>query len=183
MLVAATRRAMPALLITGVPGVGKTTAILRAVEQLDDLCVAGFVTEEQRDQGRRVGFYLLPFSGRRRTLARVGLSSRHRVGRYGVDVDAVSRLADTELVERADVDLYVVDEIGKMECFSQRFVAAIRRLLDGPIPLLATVALRGGGVIADAKAHGNARVWEVTRQNRASLPEQVVSWVRTTCSL
>jgi nucleoside-triphosphatase len=73
------------LLVTGPPGCGKTTVIRRLIERLGDLRLAGFYTQEVREQGQRVGFKVLPLSGRRALLAHVRSRFRHPVGRYGVE--------------------------------------------------------------------------------------------------
>jgi nucleoside-triphosphatase THEP1 len=44
------------LLLTGLPGCGKTTAVRRLVERLADLRLAGFYTQELCEAGSRVGF-------------------------------------------------------------------------------------------------------------------------------
>ena len=45
------------ILLAGLPGCGKTTLIKRVVQRLDDLCLAGFYTQELIGaDGRRVGF-------------------------------------------------------------------------------------------------------------------------------
>ena len=41
-----------------------------------------------------------------------------------------------------------MDEIGKMELFCPAFVEAVPRLLEGSFPVVATVALKGQGLIA-----------------------------------
>lgn len=74
-------------------------------------------------------------------LAHVCSRSRHRVGRYGVEPTALAPLVEAEL-GRTEVDLFVIDEVGKMELLCPDFVSAVRRLLNGPVPLLAMVALR-----------------------------------------
>jgi nucleoside-triphosphatase len=38
------------------------------------------------------------------------------VSRYGVDVEALDHIVEPLLVPDPDVDVYVIDEIGKMEC-------------------------------------------------------------------
>jgi nucleoside-triphosphatase len=68
----------------------------------------------------------------------------------------------------------IVDEIGKMECYSSVFVQTARRLLDGPTPLLATVSQRGTGFIREAKDHTDVEVLTVTTANRDRLPEQLI---------
>ena len=45
-----------ALLLTGVPGVGKTTVIRKVADALAARRVRGFLTREMRSRGRRVGF-------------------------------------------------------------------------------------------------------------------------------
>jgi nucleoside-triphosphatase len=74
------------ILVTGLPGVGKTTLVRRVGDQLKDLKCAGFYTAEIRKGGVRKGFELIDFAGRRRVLAHVRFKSPFRVGKYSVDV-------------------------------------------------------------------------------------------------
>ncbi len=71
-------------------------------------------------------------------------------------------------------DIYLVDEIGKMECFSARFCAAVRALLDSGKPLVATVALRGSGFIAEVKNRTDVELFEATKENRNEMPARIV---------
>lgn len=167
------------LLITGAPGVGKTTVIRRVAEQLQRKRLGGFYTAEIRERGARPGFRLVDCAGRERVVAHVAFDTGHRVGKYGVDVAAIDEAA-AALDPVPGVDAYLVDEIGKMECFSARFCAAVRALLDGPIPLVATVAIRGGGLIAEVKSAAQSELWEVTRANRDDLPARVTGWLEET---
>lgn len=159
------------LLLTGRPGVGKTTVIVRLAEQLADRQVAGFYTEEIREAGRRQGFRAVTFAGGTTLLAHVAFDSRQHVGRYGVDVAAFERLVLSELTRPADV--FLIDEIGKMECFSCRFTDAVRRLLGSPSAVVATVAASGGGFIAEVKARPDVEVFQVTHENRNDLPTRL----------
>ncbi|MCG7854436.1 MAG: hypothetical protein MIO88_01145, partial [Methanoregulaceae archaeon] len=68
------------LLITGVPGVGKTTFIIRLSEALEEQHPCGFITREIREAGSRLGFEIVGFDGSRRLLSHVDLTSRYRVG-------------------------------------------------------------------------------------------------------
>ena len=164
-------RACTHLLLTGRPGVGKTTVIMRLAEQLANRRVAGFYTQEIREGGRRQGFRATTFSGEIIILAHTQIRSRQRVGRYGVVVAAFEQLVLPEL--RRPCDAVIIDEIGKMECFSSPFVDAVRGLLDGSTPVTATVAASGGGFIAEAKARSDVEVWEVTQANRDELPQRL----------
>ncbi|HUU98699.1 MAG TPA: nucleoside-triphosphatase [Phycisphaerae bacterium] len=172
------KTAVTNILLTGRPGIGKTTVITRLADLLSNKATAGFYTGEIREGGQRQGFGATTFSGGSGVLAHVGLQSRRRVGRYGVDVAAFEQLVLPELGRGCDVML--IDEIGKMECFSTRFVNAVRGLLDGPTPIVATVGVSGGGFIAEVKARFDAEVWQVTRESRDGLPQRLAERVAAT---
>jgi nucleoside-triphosphatase len=166
------------LLLTGRPGVGKTVVVQKVVASLPGWRLAGFYTEEIRVAGQRQGFRAVTFDGSERIMAHLDLRGPHRVGKYGVDVSVIDQLADAELNLNPEVNLYLVDEIGKMESLSQRFIAAMRELLNSRALVLATIAQRGGGFIEKAKQTKDAELWEVTRANRDELPERVLAWLR-----
>jgi nucleoside-triphosphatase len=168
------------VLLTGPPGCGKTTALLRLMECITDLCVAGFVTEEIREHGQRVGFEAVGLSSSRKAmLAHTRSRSHQRVGRYGVEQAGLAQLVATELAGPPHTpDVYVIDEIGKMELLCPAFVEAVPRLLDGPLPVVATVARRGGGLIAAVKARPDVQLIEVTEENRDGLPTELAAQVK-----
>jgi nucleoside-triphosphatase len=167
-----------ALLLTGAPGVGKTTVVRSIVEQMPTAVrPAGFYTEEMRVGRERSGFRAITFTGEERILAHVDVRGPHRVSKYGVDVGAVDDLARTALALDERQKFYVIDEIGRMECLSPRFVEAVRRLLDSDCVLVATIGLRGGGFIAQVKARDDVELWQVTRANRDALADRAAKWV------
>lgn len=155
------------LLVTGAPGTGKTTLVRRVAEGMPG--VAGFYTAEVRDEGRRAGFELVGFDGRRALLAHTTIRGRHRVGRYGVDVAAFEAFLAATPLSGAGVRLVFIDEIGRMECLSPRFRDLIAALLDGPLPVVATVSLRGDSFIEGLKARLDVRLVVVTEANRDAL--------------
>src|SRR5690606_15184027 len=74
------------LLVTGLPGTGKTTLIRKILDTLPPgVSVSGFFTAEIRESGERVGFAVSTLDGRSGLLAHVRAGGRARVGRYGVD--------------------------------------------------------------------------------------------------
>lgn len=161
------------ILLTGVPGCGKTTVIRKVVSALD-IPARGFYTAEERTGGRRTGFSIRTLDGRSGTLARVGLASPWRVGRYGVDLDSVDLLAVASINTGNETDLIVIDEIGKMECFSSLFCRTVEDALDSSNPVLGTVAARGSDFIRKIRNRPDISLIEVTRENRDRLPEDLV---------
>ena len=161
------------LLLTGRPGVGKTTLVLRVLEELNDVPASGFYTAEIRSGGRRLGFRIVTLDGQEAILAHVEIPSKRRVSRYGVDVAAFERVALPGLFPGPHIHLMVIDEIGKMECFSRAFREAVLRALDADTPVLATVALRGDRFIEGLKAREDIELVEITPANRDRLAKEL----------
>ena len=160
------------ILLTGLPGCGKTTAIKTIVANCSCAKVAGFYTQEIRQNGVRKGFQWKRLDGAVGTLAHVDIKGRFKVGKYGVDVDSYEKLVVPIVdVERTDAELFVFDEIGKMECFSEKFIAAVRRLFASDKSVLATVARKGTGLIRDVKNYPGVKLFNLTKENR----EKVIS--------
>jgi nucleoside-triphosphatase len=166
------------ILITGLPGVGKTTLIRKVLAGLPPaLPVAGFFTGELREGGHRVGFEIEALDGRRGILSHVRFQSPYRVGRYGVDIGGFEKLV-LPLLRAGEADLYVIDEIGKMECFSGPFIQTVTALLDAGPTVFGSVALKGGGFIERVKARRDVTLVEVAVRTRDDLVGQIVLELR-----
>jgi len=162
------------ILITGEPGVGKTTLVTKIVERMRSIHMAGFYTAEIRSKGFRVGFELCGLNGRRRTLAHVDIRSQDRVGKYRVDTGGFEEFLETLGLLNPEVELVVIDEIGKMELISRGFRSMVRDVLDSDKQLLATIALKGEGVIRHIKERSDVHLLELTQDNRERLAEVIV---------
>ncbi len=164
----------PRLLLTGPPQCGKTTVVHRVTENFPGQA-AGFYTREVRVAGRRVGFEIVTLDGQVAWLSHVDFPGPQRVGKYGVDLEGLHRVALAALEPAPGIDLIVVDEVGKMECLSPRFVAAVEGLWSASVPLLITVAQKGGGFIARLKTKPGAHLITVTPANRDELPGRILA--------
>jgi nucleoside-triphosphatase THEP1 len=163
------------ILLTGLPGCGKTTVVRKVAEHLRGLA-SGFYTEEIRDdRGQRIGFRVTSLDGKRGELARKGTGNGPRVGPYGVDVKDFERIAlpSLEVEERG---VLLIDEIGKMECYSKEFLRRVEKAFESDISILATIPLRGGDDFIDKiRREKDVETILVTRENRDELPEQLVA--------
>lgn len=133
------------LLLTGPPGCGKSTLIIRLVKSLP-VPARGFTTAEIRPPGgERLGFSISGLAGGEGVLAHKNLKSGPRVGRYRVNRKDLDEIGAAE-IERALTDrssgLIVIDEIARMELLSPRFRKAVIQALDSPKPLLGTIQIR-----------------------------------------
>lgn len=164
------------ILLTGTPGVGKTTAIRRTLDLLPDVKVGGFFTEAIEEDGRRIGFALADLDGPRGILASVKLSSGPRVSKYRVNVpDMVGIGVPALLNALQDADLIVCDEIGRMELFCREFQDAIIRCLDSDKPLLGTIQARRNEFLDAIRARRDVDIVEVSAGNRDGLPGQLAA--------
>jgi len=155
------------ILLTGLPGCGKTTAIMKIIASLECEKVAGFYTQEIRENNNRKGFRFKRLDGITGILAHVDIKGRFKVGKYGVDViDFEKSVVPVLDVERTDAELFVIDEIGKMECFSEKFIAVTRRLFASDKPVLATVARKGAGLISEIKNYPGTQLFKLNHENR-----------------
>ena len=80
--------------------------------------------------------------GRSAVLAHIDVKSQYRVSKYGVDIDGLDRVGVSALHEAVgNCDVVIVDEIGKMELFSDKFKQAVVGLVDSGKRVLGTIML------------------------------------------
>jgi len=170
---------MKNILLTGNPGVGKTTIIRELAGRLLP-AAGGFFTEEIREGPKRLGFKVRDiYSGREGTLSHVKTKSKYHVGRYGVNLDdfeSVGVRALDEALRRQG--LIIIDEIGKMELFSQKFKEKLVEVLDSPHRVIATIQRGNPPFVARIKKRPDTELLEITTANRDELLEEIVKMVK-----
>jgi nucleoside-triphosphatase len=163
------------VLLTGLPGCGKTTVILRTLPLLSQPA-AGFYTEEVRDgkAGDRRGFDVVALDGRRGPLARVG-GAGPRVGKYAVDLRSFEDIGVRALEAglREPHQLLVLDELGKMEFLSGAFVTLLEQVFRSPNPLLGTILYRRHPLGDRFRKAPGVELIQVTTENRDTLPRKL----------
>jgi nucleoside-triphosphatase len=166
------------LLITGLPGAGKTTLVKKVAGRAGWLNPVGFFTEEIREQGVRKGFALVSLDGCRSILSHESITGSQRVGKYGVDVAGFDSFLDAVDFTRPAARLVIIDEIGKMELLSEKFRNLLQEIMDGARPVVATIARKGTGFIETTKRRRDSLLLELTVANREALLGNVDSFIR-----
>jgi nucleoside-triphosphatase len=166
------------LLITGVPGIGKSTLIKSLIKELASAKPVGFYTEEIRVEGARKGFQLISLDGRKRNLAHIDMRSRYMVGKYRVNVHGFDRYLESLKLTSTPEQLVIIDEIGRMECLSRRFRQDIIDLLDQDRIVVATIAQHGGGVIEAIKERDDIDLFTMTKRNRDDLATKILRKIK-----
>lgn len=160
------------IFLTGAPSSGKTTVIKRVIKNLN-IPARGFYTEEERIAGKRVGFLMKTLDGRKGYLAHKDITSEFHIRRYGVSIENIETIAAPS-IHPSNRDIIILDEIGKMECFSGVFKQAAISTLDSPNIVVGTITFGGGDFIMGIKKRGDIEIIEVTPDNRDLLPDQIL---------
>jgi nucleoside-triphosphatase len=160
--------------VTGRPGIGKTSVLLRAVEGLKSKgCkIGGMLSREVRERGARVGFEIIDFySGRRGWLAHVNQPVGPKVSKYRVNLDDLETIGAGSIRDAVkNAQIIIIDEIGPMELFSQAFREAVIETMNSGKPLLGTIHFKARDPLINMiKKRDDAEIIEVTYENRAHL--------------
>ncbi|KAM5163505.1 cancer-related nucleoside-triphosphatase isoform 1-T1 [Mantella aurantiaca] len=182
--------------LTGSPGIGKTTLIHKASEALKSsgTPIEGFYTEEVRQGGRRIGFDVITLSGKCGVLARIGTSHsdgkrEYRVGQYVVDISSFENLVlpildcMLKVGNREQKYVCVIDEIGKMEHFSHKFISVVYEILDSAnVIVFGTIPVPKGKplpLVEEIRLRQDVKVFNITKENRCAMLQEIVTTVRS----
>ena len=81
----------------------------------------GFFTREIKEGGKRFGFSIITLDGKEGILAHEDMRTSLRVGKYGVNIEELNRIAVPSMIPTKPDLIVIIDEIGQMECFSPLF--------------------------------------------------------------
>jgi|SRR5208283_1890837 len=160
------------IFLTGAPSSGKTTIIKKVIKALT-VPANGFYTEEERKEDKRVGFVLNSLDGHKGYLAHQDIRSDLHIRRYGVSIENIESIAVPSIAPVSG-QIIILDEIGKMECFSKVFREAALKALDSPSIVIGTITLGGDEFIETVKTREDMEILEVTPDNRDALPQEII---------
>ena len=165
--------------ITGLPGSGKTYALLRVIEMLrdDDLIIGGMIDEPLTDGRRKIGFSVRNIlTGETQVFASSEIESKFMIGKIGIDLAKFEEVGIAAIRNACEqCDIIVIDEVGKMEVESQAFIDAVKEALDVDKPMILTLHKKSRNpLLQDIRRRDDVRILEVTPTNRNILPYKIV---------
>jgi nucleoside-triphosphatase len=169
--------------ITGLPNAGKTYALLKIIEMLEEAGgrVGGMVTQPIVKDGRRHGFWVTDWATKKReVLASPEFESEGTAESPGVDLEVLNDVGVRAIREATEeADIVVVDEVGKMEMESEEFVEAVKDALDSEKPVILTLHKKSRNpLLQDIRRRDDVRILEVTPVNRNLLPYKIVGLLK-----
>ena len=159
------------ILFTGLPGCGKSTLIEKIIQRTETPAT-GFFTREIREKGQRVGFTINTLDCKHGLLAHKCIKSNYMVGKYGVNMAVIDKIVVPSMIPERPDTLVVIDEIGKMECFSELFRKTLVKVLDSNHRVIGSISLKGDRFIQKIKAREDVLLVHVSKHNRDELVDK-----------
>jgi len=171
---------IPKIGITGMPSVGKTKTLIKIIEKIEasGYKIEGMITEPIIEKKKRVGFYVMDWQTKEKDVfAHVNIDTKDKIGKYGVDITALEQVG-VPAIEKAitddDINIIIIDEIGKMEMLSERFCETVIDALDSDKPIMVTLHKKSRSpLLQDVRRRDDIRILEVTPVNRNLLPYKI----------
>jgi nucleoside-triphosphatase len=167
------------ILLTGRPGIGKTTLINKSVRRIKEtgIKIGGISTREIRSGNIRKGFIIRDIESEREAImASTDFEKGPLIGRYRIDLSALVDVGVTAIRTAIDeAEVVVIDEIGPMELLSPEMSKIILRAIESTKPVLGVIHWKKRGRLIHAiLSNPETKVIEVRHNNRDSLVSEIV---------
>lgn len=127
--------------LTGMPKAGKTTVLWELVKELKEkgLKVGGFLSPDEKHHGTRTAFHVVDVQSRKKRMLADVRGDGPKVSKYHVNIKSFEEVAIPAMRKCASCDVMVIDEIGRMEMKSRKFMRELDNILDSEVPLIASL--------------------------------------------
>jgi nucleoside-triphosphatase len=166
------------ILICGEIGTGKSALISRLLAH-NTRPVYGFLTKKlEADENGFHPIYIHPAGSNTRLYGEANLVGTCDEKIRSINLNAFNTLG-VDYLKATQNGIIVMDELGFMEADAKAFTSAVFRALDGTIPVIAAVKARFDvPFLNDVRAHKNAKVYTITKENRDNLFEELLHVVQ-----
>jgi nucleoside-triphosphatase len=122
---------MTSIILTGAPGIGKTTIVMDVAQKLKarGVRIGGVASREVRTNNVRIGFEFIDLATNDRDVLASVTGNGPRVGKYFVNLTGCRFAADRVKNALINSDVIICDEVGPMELKSNEFIDTVRYLL------------------------------------------------------
>lgn len=95
------------------------------------------------------------------------IKSPYTIGKYKININALETIALPPIEGALNSSkIIIIDEIGPMELFSNRFKDIVLGALDSPNRFIATIKLKGSGFIEKIKLRKDVIIFSIDLDNR-----------------
>jgi nucleoside-triphosphatase len=164
---------MTIIVLTGAPGVGKTTAVIRVARALKErgVKVGGIVSRELRINNMRVGFEFIDLTTNDRNVLASITGNGPKVGKYFVNVAGCRFAAERVTNAVRNSDVIICDEIGPMELKSREFIDSVKNLLEVDKKVIVVVHQKLQHLLTDEFRNKSSLLINLDLENREKVNE------------
>jgi len=161
------------IFLCGRPGCGKTTLIIEIFKELN-LDTGGFYTSEIRERDIHKGFKIITLGGQEGILAHINIKSPYRVSKYKVNIKDLEELGVESILNALKENkICVIDEIGTMEMYSEKFKKAVITALDSKNKVLGIIKLTPDPFTDEVKRREDTKIFHLTGENRGEIKKEI----------
>lgn len=167
------------ILLYGKPGVGKSTILAEVQKNFEGKHIGILSREIRGKDGNRVGFEAINSHGEHRLFAHIDqIKSEYVIGdKYHVDLPAIDDFVVREIKQGFDHPdrLLFIDEIGRMQAFSELYLKTVDQLLNSDLDILATIVYEPEPWSIKFRENEEILLILVTEANRELLPALLIT--------